>query len=284
VILDPFQFAFMIHALEAATAVSILAGVVGWLTVLRREIFAGHTLSVMAFPGAAGATLAGVPVAWGYLAACTAAALVLGPGTHAARRGFRDQTALVGTVQAVGLSLGLVALSVNGSVQQDLEPLLFGSIVGISAGRALSLAVLTVVLLALLATVGRPLLLTSVDPALARSRGLPVGLLSGGFLVILGVAVAAASQVTGALLVFALLIMPAGCARQLTSRPGPGLGLSVGLGLTFSWVGLELAYYTDYPLGFYVSSLGLSSYVTLRLLARRRGARASGATAPGEAR
>jgi len=58
-------FPFMVNALEAGTVVAVMAGVVGWFMVLRRESFAGHTLSVMAFPGATGALLIGLPAAAG---------------------------------------------------------------------------------------------------------------------------------------------------------------------------------------------------------------------------
>ena len=71
-------FPFMVNALEAGTIVAVLAAVVGWYVVLRRQAFASHTLSVMAFPGAAGAALAGLPTSLGYYVACAAAALALG--------------------------------------------------------------------------------------------------------------------------------------------------------------------------------------------------------------
>ncbi|HMH48032.1 MAG TPA: metal ABC transporter permease, partial [Solirubrobacteraceae bacterium] len=59
-------FPFMVNALEAGTIVAVMAGVVGWFMVLRRQTFAGHTLSVMAFPGATGALLVGLSAAAGY--------------------------------------------------------------------------------------------------------------------------------------------------------------------------------------------------------------------------
>ena len=65
-----FTYPFMVNALEAATIVAVLAAVVGWYMVLRRQSFAGHTLSVMAFPGATGAALAGLPTSLGYYVAC----------------------------------------------------------------------------------------------------------------------------------------------------------------------------------------------------------------------
>src|ERR1700692_2000613 len=59
-------YPFMINALEAGTIVAVMAGVVGWFMVLRRQTFAGHTLSVMAFPGATAALLIGLSAAGGY--------------------------------------------------------------------------------------------------------------------------------------------------------------------------------------------------------------------------
>ena len=58
------EFHFMVNAFRAGTIVAIVAAVIGWFMVLRRQTFAGHTLSIVAFPGAAGATLIGVSAAW----------------------------------------------------------------------------------------------------------------------------------------------------------------------------------------------------------------------------
>ena len=94
-----------------------------------------------------------------------------------------------------------------------------------------------------------------------------------GFLLVLGLAVAETSQITGALLVFALLVTPAATAHQLTARPVLGIALSVALALAVTWLGLALAYFSIYPVGFYVTSLSFGSYVVVRAgraLGRRR--------------
>ena len=90
---------------------------------------------------------------------------------------------------------------------------------------------------------------------------------------LLGLTVAATSQITGALLVFALLVMPAATAQQLTARPLRGLLLTVVIGLTVTWLGLALAYFSIYPVGFYVTSLAFAAYVLARVGARERGDR-----------
>ena len=262
------QFPFMVSALEAGTIVAIMAGVVGWFMVLRRESFAGHTLSLMAFPGATGALLLGLPAAAGYFAFCGASAVVIGVGGSGAPRHRGEESAVTGAVQAVGLACGFVFLSLYHGVLAGYENLLFGTadFLGITRGRVLVLAIVSLAALGSLAVVGRPLFFASVDESVARARGVPVRALALAFLLVLGLAVAATAQITGVLLVFALLVAPAATAQEITSRIGFSLALTVALGVTITWVGLALAYfYSQYPVGFYITSVAFGAYVLARL-------------------
>jgi zinc/manganese transport system permease protein len=90
--------------------------------------------------------------------------------------------------------------------------------------------------------------------------------LSLGFLLLLGLAVAATSQITGALLVFSLLVAPAAAAQRITPRPLRGLLLTLALGLVVTWLGLALAYFSIYPAGFYITSLAFAAYVVARMV------------------
>ena len=81
---------------------------------------------------------------------------------------------------------------------------------------------------------------------------------------VLGLSVAETSQITGALLVFALLVTPAATAHRLTPRPGLGIALSVAIALAVTWLGLALAYFSVYPVGFYVTSLSFAVYLLVR--------------------
>jgi zinc/manganese transport system permease protein len=85
------------------------------------------------------------------------------------------------------------------------------------------------------------------------------------FLVILGAAVAGASQITGSLLVFALLVMPAATAQALTASPRLGLVLAVVFAVVVTWIGLFAAYYSPYPIGFFVTTFAFVGYVLARL-------------------
>jgi zinc/manganese transport system permease protein len=255
----------MVHALEAGSIVAVLAAAVGWFMVLRRQSFAGHSLSVMAFPGAAGAALAGWPTTLGYYLACGAAALVIAPTRRPFEGSYRSETATIGTVQAAGLAAGFLFLSLNHAILTGLETLLFGTFLGVSPGQVVGLLAVASVALCALALVGRPLLFATVDPEVARARGVPVRVLDAGFLLILAVAVAATSQITGALLVFALLVAPPATAQLITHRMFAGLVLSIVLALLIVWLGLSAAYFSIHPAGFYITSFAFGTYVVVRL-------------------
>ena len=267
-------FPFMVQALEAGTIVAAMAGAIGWFMVLRRQTFAGHTLSVIAFPGAAGATLAGLPLAFGYFGACGIAALALSLVARPSRGSLGGESAAIGVVQAFGLGLGFLFVSLYNGQLTDLESLLFGTFLGITAAQVQILLWIALAALAALAMIGRPLLFASVDAEVARAGGLPTQALALAFLLLLGLAVAATAEITGALLVFALLVTPAAIAQQITARPGLGLALSVALALAVTWVGLGIAYFSPYPVGFWVTSLSFGLYVAVRLAAHlARGSR-----------
>ncbi|MGI8921707.1 MAG: metal ABC transporter permease [Solirubrobacteraceae bacterium] len=261
---------FMVNALLAGSIVAVMAGVIGWLMVLRRESFAGHTLSLMAFPGASGATLIGIAPAWGYFGFCALAALGIGRLAGVGRSRHVQASAGIGTVQAAGLAAGFLFVSLYSGVLGGLENLLFGTFLGISDSQVLVLAVVAAVSLALVAVAARPLLFASVDPEAAAAQGVPSAALSTGFLLLLGLAVAATSQITGALLVFALLVAPPAAAQALTMRPAASLLLSVGLALTVVWLGLGIAYFSIYPVGFFITTVAFAIYLLAALVGRLR--------------
>ncbi|WP_329477505.1 metal ABC transporter permease [Kribbella sp. NBC_01510] len=260
-----WAFPFMVNAFRAGTIVAVAAAVVGWFTVLRRQSFAGHTLAVVGFPGAAGATLVGVSASYGYFAFCVSAAVVIG---MIPRDADGHESALTGTIQAFLLACGFLFAALYKGLLGGVTALLFGSFLGITATQVWMLLAVASAVLALLAAIGRPLLFASIDPDVAAGRGVPVRLLGLVFLVLLGAAVAGASQITGSLLVFALLVMPAATAQTLTASPRLGLALSVLIALVVTWAGLIAAYYTPYPIGFYVATFAFTGYV-LALTGRR---------------
>jgi zinc/manganese transport system permease protein len=276
-----FEFPFMVNAFRAGTVVAIVAAAVGWFMVLRRQTFAGHTLAVAGFPGAAGAVLVGLSASVGFFAFCIAAAVLIAVLPRRGR-GFDEESAVTGTVQAFVLGCGYLFVSLYAGNLNGINALLFGSFLGITAGQVALLAILATVTVVALAVIARPLFFASIDEDVAAARGVPVRALSIAFLVLLGVAAAETSQITGALLVFALLVLPPATAQALTARPGRSLVLAVAIGLAVTWAGLAVAYYSPYPIGFWITSLAFGAYVVVRL-ARAVGRRRLPARSPREA-
>src|SRR6185437_1905292 len=253
----------MLNALRAGTIVAVLAGVIGYFMVLRRQAFAGHSLAVVGFPGAAGATLLGISPVLGYFGFCAAGALLIAalPGGGRAIGNRGEESAVIGTLQAFALACGFLFVSLYQGFLSSLNDLLFGTITGVSDGQVLVLLSVGLACLAVLLVIGRPLLFASVDPTVARGHGVPVRLLSAAFLLLLGLAVAGISQITGSLLVFALLVAPAATAARLTARPALGIALSVLIAVLVSWLGEAIAFYSPYPIGFWVTTLAFAGYL-----------------------
>jgi zinc/manganese transport system permease protein len=259
-----FDFPFMVHALQAGTIVAVTAGVIGWFMVLRRQTFAGHTLSLIGFPGGAGAVYLGLSAQLGFFAFCITGALIIAVLPRGGA-GFSDESAVIGTVQAFALASGFLFVSLYGGNLNGINALLFGSIIGVTDADVIRVLVAGALTLTVIGVIGRPLLFASVDPDVAAARGVPVRGLAIAYTVLLGIAVAAATQVTGALLVFALLVLPAATAQTLIARPALGLVASVTTAVVVAWFGMGIAYYSPYPIGFWLSTTAFAIFVAARI-------------------
>jgi zinc/manganese transport system permease protein len=258
------HFQFMQNAFVAGTIVAITAGLVGYFMVLRGQTFAGHTLSQVGFPGAAGAALVGVKPMFGVLAFCVAAAVAIAliPGRRSTSAAF--ESAAIGSILAFALALGFFFTTLYSGFVTGAYSFLFGTFLGISNTQVLTVLITGVVVVATLLVIARQLFFASVDADVAAARGVPVRALAVVFLIVLGLAVAAATQITGTLLVFALLVAPAAAAHELSNRPGRALALSVVIAVLVTWIGLAIAYFSDYPIGFYVTTVAFAAYLLAR--------------------
>jgi zinc/manganese transport system permease protein len=238
-----FAHEFMRNALIAGSFVGLACGLVGYFVVLRAQVFAGDALSHVAFTGALAAAVLGLNILAGLFAATILGGIVMGILGDKARAD--DVT--IGSLFAWTLGLGVLFLSIfttqdsagNGTAGVRV---LFGSIFGLSTADVRLSVVLAVLAAALLLAIARPLLFASLDAAVAEAQGVPVRALGLGFLALLGLVAAQATQAVGALLLLGLLAAPAGAAHRLTTRPYRGLALSALFSVGSIWVGLTLAY------------------------------------------
>ena len=260
------RFHFMQNALVVGTIVAVLAGAVGYFVVLRGQSFAAHMLSQVGFPGAAGAVLLHLSPVVGLVVFCVGAALGINLAGSRFGAGRRRESAAVGSIMAFSLGLGLLFFSlVPGSVPA-IYAFLFGTVFGITDSDVMAALATAAASLLVLGVLCRPLLFASVDAAVADARGVPVRLLATLFLALAAVAVAESVQVVGTLLVFALLVTPGAVAQRISSEPYTGLVLSVVLGVLFTWAGLAVAYFSNLPVGFVITSIAFATYLLARTL------------------
>ncbi|MGO9198429.1 MAG: metal ABC transporter permease [Acidimicrobiales bacterium] len=256
-----WAYSFMRNAFEAGTAVSIVAGVVGYFVVLRRTAFAAHALSHVGFAGGAGAALLVVNPLWGLLVFCVGAAAVMG----AIGQRLRERDVVIGIVLMFALGLGYLFINLYSGNSADVYSILFGQIFGIDASDVIATLVVGVLIVGLIGTIYRPLLFASVDPEVAEARRVPVRALAIVFMTLLGLAVAVSVQVVGVLLIFALLVAPAAIAERLCSRPSRAMAVSVVAALACTWIGLLLGFYFSPPVSFFITSLATGGYLLARL-------------------
>src|SRR5215469_763690 len=244
-----FAYDFMRDAFAASGIVAVVAGAVGFFLVLRGQTFAGHALSHVGFAGATGAVLLGLPPLVGLTGFTLAAGI--GIGLMGDRLSGRDVA--IGMVLSLSLGFGLLFVHFYTAFTTQAAAVLFGN-------------VLAVVCLAGLAAISRPLVFASLQPEIAEAKGVSLRLVAALFLAIVAIAVAESSQIVGVLLVFTLMVGPAAAAQRLTGGLWLGVALSVLFALIDAWGGLTLAFYTDWPVSFWITALsGLVYFAALWL-------------------
>ena len=270
-----FDYEFMVNAFQAATIVAIAAGLVGYFLVLRGQTFAGHALSHVGFAGATGAVLLGASP----LAGLVLATVLAGAGMGLLGERLQQRDVAIGIVLAMSLGFGLLFLHFFTAYASQATALLFGNVLGVDADTVLSLLGLGVVIVAALGLISRPLIFATLQPELAEAKGVSLRLMSVIFLMIVALATAASVQIVGILLVFTLMVAPAAAAQLLVIRLWLGLLMSVVLALLEAWLGLTLAFYTDWPTSFWITALGGIFYMLAHFAAGRRGAGGEATTA-----
>jgi zinc/manganese transport system permease protein len=257
----------MMNTWIAASVVAVIAGLTGFFAVLRGSTFAAHAIPNGAFAGAAGASLLGINVIWGLAVFAVGGALGIGALGRRARHDVVTALALV-----VMLGLGALFVSVSSQYAEETYALLFGEVFGVSRGEVLPILGLGVAVAVAIGVAFRPLMLTSALPEVAEASGLSVRRVEIYFLVVMALATSMTVPVVGALLMFSLMIGPAAAARSVTARPGAALGLSVVIALATVWLSIALSYQTNWPLGFFVGTIGAAFYL-VGLAARALGSR-----------
>jgi zinc/manganese transport system permease protein len=246
----------MNNAFAAAGIVAVVSGAIGYFLVMRGQTFAGHALSHIGFAGATGASLIGLTPLAGLVGFTLAAGIVM--GLLSDRVSNRDVA--IGVVLALALGFGLLFLHYYTAYATQATALLFGNVLAVDHAMIATLAALAVITLAGLAAIMRPLIFASLQPELAEAKGVPMRFIATAFLALVALAVSACAQIVGVLMVFTLMVGPAAAAQRLTTRLWSGLALAAALALAEAWLGIVVAYQTDWPVSFCIATLSALAY------------------------
>ncbi|MBX9743469.1 MAG: metal ABC transporter permease [Chthoniobacterales bacterium] len=242
---------FVRNALFAGSIVALLGAVIGYFVILRNVGFAAHALAHIGFTGATGAALFGLtPLSGMLLISCIAGSLMGISGNKLQRSELA-----IGMVLSVSLGLGTLFLSLYRGYAGETSSILFGNIFGIAPSQLYEIFLLAACSLGAISICSRRLLFASLQPDLAAARGISLTLHAILFMLLLAVSVTLASQVVGTLLVFTLIVGPAGIAMRLTRSFWTGILCSIFLGLITVWSGILLACATNWPPSFWISSI-----------------------------
>ena len=237
---------FMQRALLGGGLVAIACAVVGTFVVLRGLAFIGDALAHGVLPGVAGALLLGVPA---LLGATVGAAVMIGGVTLVRSRSRLSSDSAVGLLFVGLLSLGVVVVSAADSLSGRLESILFGEFLGVSAADVAVSAGLVVVVLAFTILSARPLILSCFDPELARVMGYRDRVYEGLLLATVAGTVVVAFQTVGSLLVFGLLLAPAGVGALVARRVTVMIVVAAATGVVSTYLGLLASYHLGWAAG-----------------------------------
>jgi zinc/manganese transport system permease protein len=260
-----WYYQFMQQAIEAGTLTALVAGVTGYFVVLRRSAFTAHAFSEIGFAGAAWAVLYGYPPLAGLLLGSNLGGL----GIALLGRRATNRDTQIGIVLAFSLGLGLLFLSLYSGYATQTYSILFGEILGVSYEQVLETVAATAAILVGIGIIYRPLLFASLDEDVAEAKGMPMMALGISFMIIVAVTVSFAVQITGVLLVFSLMVTPGATAQYLSRRPSRAIAASVIIALVATWLGLIFAFYTPYPVSFFITGEVFALYLFVRFVYAR---------------
>lgn len=236
---EPWGQAFMQHAFIEIGLVGLVGGWLGCWVLLYGVSYSAESLSHGMFPGLVGATLLGLPIVGG--AAVGAGAVASGIAVLGERRGIDRDTA-VGVVVTSAFGLGAL-LALMPDSPPGIQELLFGDVLAVSRQDLLVTALIALPVLALLWVLHERLLAVGFDRSTARAIGIAPRPVELAVMLLVAAAVVVSVQALGSLLVVAVLVAPAACARLLTHRLGSMLWLSVAVAVAGGVAGLYVSYY-----------------------------------------
>jgi ABC-type Mn2+/Zn2+ transport system permease subunit len=262
-LLRPFDYEFFRHGVEVATIAGALCGMIGVYVVLKGMSYIGHGLSHAIFGGFAASELLGVSFLLGAGTWGVVSALAI---NGVSRRRVIGSDAAIGVITTASFALGLALFALFGHRGQNFDAALFGSILGVSSGDVLAVALVSLVAGVLVFLRYRALLFSTFDPEVADVSGVNTARIDALLTVVLAASILATMQVLGVTLIAATLVIPATVARMLTNSFSRMLWLATIIGAVCGFVGMNLSYHMDVQSGPTIVLVGATLFAAVFLV------------------
>ena len=258
-IFEPFEFAFFVRAIIAASLVGGLCGLMGIYIVLRGMSYIGHGLSHAIFGGAVVSWIMSInffigATIWGFLSAVLI--------TWTTRKNPIGSDAAIGIITTASFALGIAIISRNQGFTPDFEALLFGSILAVDNNEIIAIAVVTGIVATVFFLAYKLFLFATFDPDVAVFYGVPTGWVDTLFSLLLAGTIVVSMKVLGVTMIAAAIVIPPVVARLLTNSFRKMALASIAIGVFCGATGIYISYLIDVSPGASVVLLSAALFVT----------------------
>ncbi|MRI05295.1 metal ABC transporter permease [Staphylococcus pseudintermedius] len=240
-----FEYQFLSRAMLTAILVGVVCGVVGCLIILRGLSLMGDAMSHAVLPGVALSFLMNIPMFIGAMVTGMLSSIMIGYISEASKT---KKDAAIGITFTTFLALGIVLISVIHSAT-DLYHILFGNILAITQYAFHTTLAVSIVVLALILILYRPLKMSTFDPIFSRMSGLNTTMIHYFVMLLLALVIVASVQTVGVILVVALLITPASTAFLFTKKLSKMMIVSSIFSVISSTLGIYMSFKLNLPSG-----------------------------------
>ncbi len=273
-LVEPFQFAFLRHALVVCTVAGALCGLLGVYVTLRGMSYIGHGLSHAIFGGAAICAAIGINFFIGAGVWGLASGLAV---SRVTRRRIIGADAAIGVITTASFAFGIALLGLYTRVKQSIEATVFGSVLGVSTGDMWIVIIVAVVTATVIITFYRPLLFATFDPEVADVFGVKTARMDALLMLLLSFAILSSMKVLGVTLIAAALVIPPVVARMLTNSFSRMLILSTTIGGLAGLTGMYLSYHLDISSGAAIVLINFALFTLVYAITGTTGLRRVGA-------
>lgn len=262
-----FNKSWMQRILITAIIIGIVGGIIGAFIILYKIIFLGEAIAHSAFAGVAFSLILGIqPLYMIFLFSELSAISV----SYVNQKKIINEDIILAIIFSGMMALGIIFINLQTEVSASVSSILFGAIFYINKDQVFILIIVSIIVIAFIIYLRKEFLFMAFNREIAKLSGIPVKFLDYLFLILLAALIAVSIQSIGALLIFAIFIMPAAAAYMLTYNYRIMMGLSALFGALSGFFGVMISFLYNLPGGPSIVIIATGIFLISFLLSPKR--------------